>query len=65
MIRTKACDVDTIIIGAGVIGLATARALSKAGKDVLILERNSTIGAGACSMFNCSIETTNISFVLI
>jgi len=37
-------DVDTIIVGAGVIGLACAAALSKRGDSVLILEQNSSPG---------------------
>ena len=37
-------DVDTVIIGAGVIGLACAAALSKRGDTVLILEQNSSPG---------------------
>jgi len=43
-ISSAAHHVETCVIGAGVIGLATARALSKAGKEVLILERDSSIG---------------------
>ena len=35
---------DTVIIGAGVIGLAIARALARAGRDVIVLERNARIG---------------------
>lgn len=34
------------MIGAGVIGLAVARALAAKGKEVLVLERASTIGSG-------------------
>lgn len=41
--------VDTIIIGAGVIGLACAAALSEAGREVLILEASGSIGAGISS----------------
>lgn len=37
-------DVDTVIIGAGVIGLACAAALAKRGDTVLILEQNSSPG---------------------
>jgi sarcosine oxidase len=36
-------DVDVIVVGAGVMGAATARALSKRGRQVVVLER-STIG---------------------
>lgn len=37
-------DVETIVVGAGVIGLAIARALVQRGRDVLILEANDGIG---------------------
>ncbi|WP_411817785.1 NAD(P)/FAD-dependent oxidoreductase [Hyphococcus sp. DH-69] len=36
--------VDAVVIGAGVIGLATARALAQAGRDVIILEKNNAFG---------------------
>ena len=35
---------DTIVIGAGVIGLAIAREMALAGHDVLVLEANETFG---------------------
>ncbi len=35
---------DTVVIGAGVIGLAVARALALAGREVVVLERNARIG---------------------
>lgn len=35
---------DCIVIGAGVVGLATARALARAGRDVVILESESAPG---------------------
>ena len=35
---------DTVVIGAGVIGLAIARELAIAGHEVIVLERNSSIG---------------------
>ena len=35
---------DAVVIGAGVIGLAAARQLAMAGREVLILERNARIG---------------------
>jgi L-2-hydroxyglutarate oxidase LhgO len=37
-------DVDCIVIGAGVIGLAAARALARAGREVIILERERHFG---------------------
>ena len=36
---------DTIVIGAGVIGLAIARALALRGREVIVLERGERIGA--------------------
>ena len=41
--------IDTVIIGAGAIGLACAAALAEAGHDVLILEKESSIGTGVSS----------------
>ena len=35
---------DVVVIGAGVIGLAAARAFARVGREVLVLERNQTIG---------------------
>lgn len=40
---------DAVVIGAGVIGLAVARELALAGREVLILERNALIGAETSS----------------
>lgn len=40
---------DAVVIGAGVIGLAVARELAMAGREVLILERNALIGAETSS----------------
>jgi L-2-hydroxyglutarate oxidase LhgO len=39
--------VGAVVIGAGVVGLACARALARAGKEVLILERHGEIGSEA------------------
>ena len=36
--------VETLVVGAGVVGLAIARALAQAGREVLVLERGSGIG---------------------
>ena len=35
---------DVVVVGAGVIGLAVARQLSRAGRDVIVLEHNAYIG---------------------
>ena len=35
---------DTVVIGAGVVGLAIARALALAGREVIVLEKNKTFG---------------------
>jgi L-2-hydroxyglutarate oxidase LhgO len=37
-------DVETVVIGAGVVGLAVARALVTAGHEVLVIERHDAIG---------------------
>ncbi|MBV9568758.1 MAG: NAD(P)/FAD-dependent oxidoreductase [Hyphomicrobiales bacterium] len=41
--------VDAVVIGAGVIGLAVARALALAGRETIILEKETTIGTGTSS----------------
>ena len=38
--------VDALVIGAGVVGLAVARALAQAGREVMVLEREGAIGTG-------------------
>jgi L-2-hydroxyglutarate oxidase LhgO len=35
---------DTVVIGAGIVGLAVARALAMSGRDVVVLEKNRGIG---------------------
>ena len=37
-------EVEAVVVGAGVIGLAAARALALAGREVIVLERAYTIG---------------------
>jgi L-2-hydroxyglutarate oxidase LhgO len=39
-------QVDCVVIGAGVVGLAVARALAMSGRDVLVLEAANAIGTG-------------------
>jgi L-2-hydroxyglutarate oxidase LhgO len=41
--------IDCAVIGAGVVGLAIARALARAGREVLVLEDEPTIGAHTSS----------------
>jgi L-2-hydroxyglutarate oxidase LhgO len=41
--------VDTVVIGAGLMGLAVARALASAGREVLILEAEDAIGTHTSS----------------
>ncbi|HVW68952.1 MAG TPA: NAD(P)/FAD-dependent oxidoreductase [Steroidobacteraceae bacterium] len=42
-------DVDAIVIGAGVVGLAVARALGLRGRETLILEAEDSFGTGTSS----------------
>lgn len=41
--------VDAVVIGAGVIGLAVARALALSGREVIVVERNALFGAETSS----------------
>ena len=41
--------VDCVVVGAGVVGLAVARALSLAGREVMMLEAEGAIGTGTSS----------------
>ena len=42
-------DVETIVVGAGAVGLAIARALALAGQQVMVLERHDLIGSETSS----------------
>ena len=44
-----AADVDAVVVGAGVVGLATARALAGRGRDVLLLDAGPDFGTGVSS----------------
>jgi L-2-hydroxyglutarate oxidase LhgO len=41
--------VDAVVIGAGVVGLAAARALAQAGRETVVLEAQTAIGQGVSS----------------
>jgi L-2-hydroxyglutarate oxidase LhgO len=41
--------VDTVVVGAGVVGLAVARALALAGREVMVIEKEAAIGQGTSS----------------
>jgi L-2-hydroxyglutarate oxidase LhgO len=42
-------ELDVVVVGAGVVGLAAAAALARGGRSVLILERDEDIGRGITS----------------
>jgi L-2-hydroxyglutarate oxidase LhgO len=42
-------QIECVVIGAGVVGLATARALAQSGREVLVLESANGIGTGTSS----------------
>ena len=41
--------IDTVVVGAGVVGLACARALALSGREVMVLEAEPAIGMGVSS----------------
>jgi L-2-hydroxyglutarate oxidase LhgO len=42
-------EADAVVIGAGAVGLATARALARSGRDVLVVERQTAFGTETSS----------------
>src|SRR5689334_17080743 len=42
-------EFDCVVIGAGVVGLAVARALALQGREVLVLEAEGAVGTGTSS----------------
>lgn len=42
-------DIDVVVVGAGVVGLAIARALSARGHEVMVIERHARIGSETSS----------------
>jgi len=47
--ESVADKVDAVVIGAGVVGLAVARALAVSGRETIVLEAETTIGTGTSS----------------
>lgn len=47
--RQAAHRIETCVVGSGVVGLAIARSLSKAGHEVIVLEEAGAIGSGISS----------------
>jgi L-2-hydroxyglutarate oxidase LhgO len=41
--------VDTVVVGAGVVGLAVARAIALTGREVMVIEKERAIGQGVSS----------------
>lgn len=41
--------VETIVVGAGPAGLRAAQVLAEAGREVLVLEKNTEIGLKTCA----------------
>jgi len=39
-------EADVVVVGAGVIGLATAAALARCGRSVIVVERNPAVAQG-------------------
>ena len=46
MAASAAYHVNTVVIGAGCVGLAAARANAATGRETIILERENAIGQG-------------------
>ena len=42
-------DIECVVVGAGVVGLAVARALARSGRDVILVEAGEGIGVGISS----------------
>jgi len=49
--------VDTVVVGAGVVGLAIGRALAATGKETLIVERNRRFGEETSSRNSCVVHS--------
>lgn len=42
-------DIETVVVGAGVVGLAIARAMTLTGREVIVLERHARVGSETSS----------------
>lgn len=42
-------DIDCVVVGAGVVGLAVAREMALAGNEVLVIAAGEAIGIGTSS----------------
>ena len=49
MAASAAYHVNTVVVGAGAVGLAAARAIAATGRETIILEREKSIGQGTSS----------------
>src|SRR5262245_38521481 len=47
--RSVTADVQSIVVGAGAVGLAVGRALATAGQEVMLLEQHALIGSETSS----------------
>jgi L-2-hydroxyglutarate oxidase LhgO len=54
-------EIDILIIGAGVVGLAIASRVSREGRKVYILERNESFGRETSSRNSGTIHTSILS----
>jgi len=62
MSTTAAARVEAVVIGAGVVGLAIARALALRGKEVMILDRAGSIGSGQSVRVSYHVPATEYSY---
>jgi 2-hydroxyglutarate dehydrogenase len=53
--------VDGVVIGAGVVGIAVARALALKGREVIVIESASSFGTGT-SLRNCEVVHAGIYY---
>ena len=64
-----AAEVDVLVCGGGLGGVAAATAAARAGARTLLVERNSYLGGVAtagmcCSIFNCYLTASGVSGVI-